>query len=381
MWWTANGERVLQGAEAALFRQGLGEVFSLLEADHEDEWSFGAAPFDELQRGQKLAVLAQVARGLLCDEEPIPQLTAVLEATVAAVYRQVRELVELEIHDPEDETTYWRQQVLDAFRESVDDDDVPDAECDDLGEWVLLIDCLADRILWDEDWANGDLYLDDDPESSQHLKKIMGIDPDYFVEVPPDPTDDELDEILDTLRRLTSGRDEEEDLVTGFEDAYHSLLVGPCDEETAQREAERCRYVEEIAVADECDFECSYEEWSEHLKNDARRAAEKKLHPHKAEDVDRDEVRRVQEEGFPDGTRIKARRDGWIVVDRLGFLLNNSDTASWVAEDAEAEEDLQALAFPTPEAAYAAYRCSKAVAKARTQRRKAALERLGKGTR
>ncbi len=53
-------------------------------------------------------------------------------------------------------------------------------------------------------------------------------------------------------------------------------------------------------------------------------------------------------------TRIKARRDGWIVVDRLGFLLNHSDTASWVAEDAEAEEDLQALAFPTPEAAHSA---------------------------
>ena len=30
----------------------------------------------------------------------MPQLTAVLEATVAAVNRQVRESVELEIHDP-----------------------------------------------------------------------------------------------------------------------------------------------------------------------------------------------------------------------------------------------------------------------------------------
>jgi len=122
-----NRERVLQGAETALFRQGLGEVFSLLEADHDDEWSFGAEPFDELQRGQKLAVLAQVARGLLRDEEPMPQLTAVLEATVAVIYGQVRELVEMEIHEPEGEPTYWRQQVLDAFRESVDDDDVPDA--------------------------------------------------------------------------------------------------------------------------------------------------------------------------------------------------------------------------------------------------------------
>ena len=76
MWWTANGERVLHGAEAALFRQALGEAFSLLEADHEDEWSFGAAPFDELQRGQKLAVLAQVTQGLLCQEEPMPASVA-----------------------------------------------------------------------------------------------------------------------------------------------------------------------------------------------------------------------------------------------------------------------------------------------------------------
>lgn len=205
MWWTSNGERVLQGAEAALFRQGLGEVFSLLEADHEAEWSFGAGPFDELQRGQKLAVLAQVARGLLC-QDPMPLLTAVLEATVAAVYRRVRESVELEIHDPclESEPTYWRQLALDAFREAVYDDDLPDAACDDLGEWELLIYCLTDRILWDEDWADGDLYVDLDPEVGRQLKQTMGIDPDYYVEVPPDPTNDELDESLDSLRRLTS---------------------------------------------------------------------------------------------------------------------------------------------------------------------------------
>ena len=147
----------------------------------------------------------------------MPQLTAVLEATVAVIYRRVRESLEVEIHEPEGEPIYWRQQVLDAFRESVDDDDLPDAACDDLGEWVLLIDCLTDRVLWDEDWADGDLYLDDDPESSQHLKDIMGVDPDYYVDVPPDPTDDELDEILETLRRLTP-RDDEENFVVGFED-------------------------------------------------------------------------------------------------------------------------------------------------------------------
>ena len=43
--------------------------------------------------------------------------------------QQVRESVELEIHDPEGEPTDWRRLVLDAFRKAVgDDDNLPGAK-------------------------------------------------------------------------------------------------------------------------------------------------------------------------------------------------------------------------------------------------------------
>ena len=65
MWWTSEGERVLQGAEAALFRASLGTLVDLVQDDDEGLWQFNAPPFDNLQPNQKLAVLAQVGMALL----------------------------------------------------------------------------------------------------------------------------------------------------------------------------------------------------------------------------------------------------------------------------------------------------------------------------
>lgn len=45
--------------------------------------------------------------------------------------------------------------------------------------------------------------LDADPKASQAVKKLMGIDDDYYVAVPPDPTEEEMEGIWATLRGLT----------------------------------------------------------------------------------------------------------------------------------------------------------------------------------
>jgi sirohydrochlorin ferrochelatase len=45
--------------------------------------------------------------------------------------------------------------------------------------------------------------------------------------------------------------------------------------------------------------------------------------------------------GLEDGTRIEKRQDGWVVVDRHGFYLENPEDAAWVA-DAD-DEDMPAL--------------------------------------
>jgi hypothetical protein len=209
MWWTPDGERVLRGPEAALFREALGVLTDFVRDDEKgDLCQSGISAFDSLQRSQKLAVLAEVGTALLCEEEPRPTLTAVREATVAVVYELVRDMVQLEIDDPQTAggRPSWRELVLGACHQRlVEEDSLPSQECADLEEWDILIQCLADDVLWDEDWEDVEDHLDADPETSRAAKKSLGIDKDYYVDVPPDPSDEELEEIINTLHELTRG--------------------------------------------------------------------------------------------------------------------------------------------------------------------------------
>ena len=67
----------------------------------------------------------------------------------------------------------------------------------------MLVCCLADAVLWDEDWRDNESLLDADPKASRAVKKLLGIDEDYYVAVPPDPTDEEMKGVWATLRGLT----------------------------------------------------------------------------------------------------------------------------------------------------------------------------------
>jgi hypothetical protein len=206
MWWTPDGERILRGREARLFREALGVLADLVRDDEKgDLCQFGISAFDSLQRSQKLAVMAEVGTALLREEGPAPTLTAVREATVAAVYELAGDMVQLEIDDPQAAggRPTWRELVLDACRERRVDDKLPSRDCADLEEWDLLIQCLADNVLWDDDWKDVEGHLDADPETSRAAKKALGIDGDYYVDVPPDPSDEELEKIISTLHKLT----------------------------------------------------------------------------------------------------------------------------------------------------------------------------------
>ncbi len=60
---------------------------------------------------------------------------------------------------------------------------------------------LEGQILWDYDWEMEE-QLDAAPDVSQRLKQEMGINDDYFIAVPPDPTDEEAERLLLELREL-----------------------------------------------------------------------------------------------------------------------------------------------------------------------------------
>jgi hypothetical protein len=62
-----------------------------------------------------------------------------------------------------------------------------EVDCTDLDDWALLIECLEDSILWEADWDMPELFLDVEPRVGRARKKRLGIDPDYFTALTPDP--------------------------------------------------------------------------------------------------------------------------------------------------------------------------------------------------
>lgn len=206
MWWTPDGERVLQGAEARLFREGLAVLVDMVREDPEGQQQFSAPPFDNLQPNLKLAVLAEVSSALLQEDWPMPRLTAVREAAVATVYEAIRIWGEMEIDQAAEglESPTWRELILAACEER-GIEELLDPASEEIGEWELLVCCLSDSVLWDDDWRDSESLLDADPKAGRAVKKLLGIDEDYYIAVPPDPTEEEMEGIWATLRGLTCG--------------------------------------------------------------------------------------------------------------------------------------------------------------------------------
>ncbi len=214
MYHTPAGYRILRGAERKLFVSSLGMLVDLL-ADSDGEASFGVSTFDELQLGQKVFIIYRSARGLLRPDEPVPKLTSSVEAAVATVFEHVRTMVVQEIDEPAfaSPTPYWRSLVLDAAREQDDPAiELPQAESSDKDTWWLLLECLMGAVLWDNDYEAQE-RLDLPPEQSNQLKEVLGVEDDYYTDVPTDPRDDQLNLYVDALKGLTAEvwRDTDED--------------------------------------------------------------------------------------------------------------------------------------------------------------------------
>jgi len=47
--------------------------------------------------------------------------------------------------------------------------------------------------------------MDADPRAGRVAKELLGIDEDYYIAVPPDPTDEEMEGVWATLLGLTKG--------------------------------------------------------------------------------------------------------------------------------------------------------------------------------
>lgn len=236
VWRTQLGERVLRGAEWKLFREGISTLWDLLEDCPEDDpYETGVEPFDRLQRNQKLAMLASVGRALRDEEVPSPELTALTEGTVAAVFRHILDLAlsEIDLADEPDvegfapevstQSPSWRSLIVGACRaamkprtknsrkpERVEDEGsfefwwegpLPDESSEDVENWELVVEWLSSRALWDDgDYEREADFLDSDPETSGARRAFLGIDEGYFADMAPDPTESQMETIRQTLR-------------------------------------------------------------------------------------------------------------------------------------------------------------------------------------
>jgi hypothetical protein len=230
MWHTPLGERVLHGSERLLFRLGLRALRGQIEeaADAPDLCETGVAVFDRLQPASKLAMIATVGKALTDDDEPCPPLTGLTEGTFAAIYAAIRQEIAVEIDlgregpQSEGEALSMRPFVLAAVRETSaarddhladtesEDQDLeppalPQPDCEDIGAWDDLLEELMDRVLWGDRDFEEEFFLDMDPRESRLMKRLMGIDEDYFSAVAPEPTEDQLTTIRETLRRICVG--------------------------------------------------------------------------------------------------------------------------------------------------------------------------------
>lgn len=211
MWRTPNGDRTLIGAEAALIRAAALDLMQSLQEETDDlngEFPCGVKLFDELSWQQRLALLARVASALLDSNVAPPQLSAVNEATVAALFAHVNRNLAIELDyageedlPPEYDKHCWRRLIA-ACQEAPNEEFNLKVDSTEASDWDDLIQALQDQILWDADWDMPELFMDAAPELSRRRKYRLGILEDYFTAPAPELREAEVPEAFESLERL-----------------------------------------------------------------------------------------------------------------------------------------------------------------------------------
>lgn len=226
MWNAASGRRYFSGNFAKLLATGLDDLIGdiLEKAEYDEEVELEVPPFDRLTAEQKIFVLRLVARALFLEEEPEPDLTAVSEGTVDAIFRRVEFLLELEVDETEDYAISFtlRRFITDALAderayetakfaaenpgrtldaETLEDFAAPELESDDFDEWRDALDRLLEQVLWDSDYLC-DAMLDVAPEKRAEFGRAFGLAEDYYWRVYDEPKPDEARRIAEEIRDL-----------------------------------------------------------------------------------------------------------------------------------------------------------------------------------
>jgi len=201
MWHTPDGDRVLRGAEAKVFAESMLDL-AQNELVENGDYCTGIPVFDSLTYPQKITILSQVAHALFREEVPMPELTAVLEGAVGAVFQVLRCLVEDEVEAVPDSDNSLRDLVRRACCRDMGVEEVPRPSHRGIEDWRFCVECLNDAILWDSDYLGESIFTDLPPEQSRVLKQNMDVSDGYFLAIAPDPTFEQVANLFGNLLSL-----------------------------------------------------------------------------------------------------------------------------------------------------------------------------------
>lgn len=188
---------VIKGNFKNLFLEGVYETLELFfENDdcEEGEITTNGAdyhkPYANFTNEEKIYSIAFVTKALTSSKIKAPKLLQWNESAIYAVFESMKGAVSFEVDMAEDLDKFafrWRKLISKAEREVKDYDNEEDyinVKCDDIEEWEIVIDNLADEILHDRDFEDdfARIIVDKSPESSEYLKYFGGIPRSYFIE-------------------------------------------------------------------------------------------------------------------------------------------------------------------------------------------------------
>ena len=196
---TPLGYRTLEKHEAKLINNTILSMLNNIDEMEKIKHNFyysGVDFFDTLSLGQKIYCLDLTGRYLLTNEKGPKDSVAYLDATVGAIFNHLyfNYLLETEGAALEEKKGkyYWRNMIIEASQDDPECPFILKTSTDDR-RWEGIIECLKYRILWDEDY---NLKLEDlRPDQKKAVFQLLGIDESYFVTIPNDPRDNEIQQI------------------------------------------------------------------------------------------------------------------------------------------------------------------------------------------
>ncbi len=206
MWPTTTGLRCLAGDEFELVRGAVGMMLDHLVAEGREgdpQEVYGIQWYDQWDWQQRIWLLERTALALLTDLAA-PSPAAIWEATVDAVFHEIRELVEMEVRHPDSipASKTWRECVVDAFLSQQNREPEICGTDTNLRAWHIVITQLADAILGVRLYLKAESFRDFDMAKTQQFLTQQGLPADFLEQIPPLRTVNQTQISIDQIQSI-----------------------------------------------------------------------------------------------------------------------------------------------------------------------------------